>query len=302
MTTMGTTKPTKRLRVFGGTVAVDLFGRETGDWRTRKDVTDLKEKGGGTDKEVMRKIGKLVDPSKINRIFMPRVDTFNARVCDRNTAGWTGVKPNGSRLRIMRGVKADAVILKEGEAGFINSGGCPTMVVLDKSSGTLVVSHAGRESLYDKGFVDGESATPNRPAESVVFSIFDALKPSRMSQIFVFITCGIAGKNFRHPLTHPQHGKRNARLISHLRERNGDSFLAEPADLGMISLRGLIVKQCVKMGVPRTHITCDNIDTYEDRDVRGNHLWWDHRRDREHMTADAIGRNGVLVYFAPPTT
>lgn len=289
--------PTRRFKIWGESVTVDLFGRTTGDWRTRFSVEDLGQPAAQTDRAVMRRLSAVTNPRYVHRILMPRPDTFNAVVVTTETPGWTELAPSNTNVRILRGVLADGVVLGEHEAGFINSGGCPTIIMMDKKSGTIVVGHAGRESLYDKGYIDGGGPTPGRPAESIVYSMLDTLKLAQIRNIHVFITCGISGIHFRHPLSCERYGDRNRAMIEHIRQRWGDSCLLDRPELGRISLHELIVAQCVGRGITRTNISYDSTDTFGDSyEGTGKPVWHDHRRDSVLMPNEKIGRNGVLVY------
>ena len=208
----------------------------------------------------------------------------------------------------MRGVLADAVVIGNGQAGFFNSGGCPTVVMLDRRKNLLMAAHAGRESLYDSGLVDGNCRTPGRMGESVVHSILSVMSPKDMRKVFVFITCGIAGSNFSHSfnLTDAKMSERNKAMIAHLKKRWGASFLLDPPEQGKISLCDLVTVQCTKQGIPRDNIAHDDIntfaDTYGNGLSRGENIWHDHRRDNITMPPEKVGRNGVLVHFAENAT
>jgi|GEM_PF-1333932 len=196
-------------------------------------------------------------------------------------------------LTIWTGFEADGVIVPPGEAMWISSADCPT-IIAQSPCGMMICAHAGRNSLIDVHHLDhGE---PGRPYESVTEAIVATFKRANkdVRELRIFVTCGIGADDFTHPLDHPEFGERNAFMMEKLRGL-GWGCVETPLEQGRINLYMVIRHQFDKLGVPSGQIQSDGINTAADM-LGDEYLWWSHTRARKSGQPEHLAsRNGVLV-------
>lgn len=209
-------------------------------------------------------------------IFVPRVDKFNASLTESS-----GLKNTESELllhevSLHRSDDAsffhDGVILHPGEAAFIITGDCHTIVAWsDNRDEPVIASHAGRNSLHTINH------THSTACESVVYEILK--KYSDPTSVHIRVLAGIGKETFTHPLDHATYAQQNQELVHYFAQFGA----ADPSDVtGSIDIATAIANQFVTQGVPDRQIAWDKIDTATDN------RFWSNRRDGKP-------RNGVLV-------
>lgn len=225
----------------------------------------------------------------VKNIFAPSCKKFNAEIIH------TEKLRHKTRLRggqmFHRGYFADGVILTaKGDAFFISSADCPTIVAIGKN--IAIIAHAGLGCLIDKDKIYNNK--PSRKHESVVDSVMEKFIKTRenIDEIQIFITCGIKGANYSYPSYHPQYGNKNKILINYLLRKYSYSLLGDYSN-GLISLDNLIKNQFVLYGVWPKNVILDNIDTYDDKNSSGEYIW--HSCARGRTPEEKKRRNGVLV-------
>ena len=277
--------PTKTFNAIDG-VRIEIFGRSTGNgratrsWSMRSLSTPEHERPPDWG-ERCEQILRLASAHGSKRVLVPLPFRFNARIVTRDHLRETVCIYHGIPLRT--GAFADGIVLPRNTASFHPSGDCPTIIAKDERNGVVITAHAGRDSLVDRGAIEGRRP---RQWQSVVDSICARMK--EISAVHVAIVCGIGPSFFCHSWDHPKHGSRNRRLIHYIVHRWGtDCILGHPAE-GRINLTTLIRKQFATHGISPDNIAADGVDTYADTGEDGQPLFYSHHRGDEE-------RNGVLV-------
>lgn len=265
---------------FGGAVTVRLFGKPW-DWNI-----------GGENKEDARmRIDTVTKDMNLLNIYAPKPSDFNAVICDPSVLR-EKIAMDQSAARIWRGCNADGTFLqKKGDAFYIGSADCPTIITRNPESGLVVAAHAGRDSLIDKAQVMEKK--PYRTDQSVVDAIVACYHPSTLKNLRVFITCGISSTHFTHPHDDVKWGEHNKKMCAYIRMRWSKDCLPGEKEgegkLGRIALSEIICSQFGIYDVSRENIGSDGIDTYSDIGEKGDYCFWSNRR------GDGAKRNGVLI-------
>ncbi|MCK6462984.1 MAG: laccase domain-containing protein [Candidatus Pacebacteria bacterium] len=226
----------------------------------------------------------------VTNIFAPSCEKFNAEVVWEKSFRQK-IRFRGG-LTIRKGVFADGVVLENRQdAFFVPSADCPTVVATGKY--IVIAAHAGRDCLLDKQKI--HTGKRSRRNGSVVDAIMEKyiMAGEFIKDLRVFITCGIKAENFRHPINHPQYGKKNEVLINHLLTEYGEDCLKGNPEEGKISLDGLIKTQFLRHGVPPENLLADGIDTFSDN-ILDEHVW--HSCARAKTQEEKGQRNGVFIF------
>jgi hypothetical protein len=215
----------------------------------------------------------------IKRIYVPRVDEFNAHLARPEVFINPEIEIIGNDIELLRSDDPsffhDGVILKPGEAAFIITGDCPTIATYsDDETEPIIASHAGRNSLH----------TVNHKHRTNSNSVVDEIAKQYRNpeSVHLRIIAGIGKEQFTHPLDHPTYGEHNRKLVQYFAQFGA----ADPADQkGCLDLIQAITSQAVANGV-FNDISWDGIDTTTDP------RFWSNRRDGKP-------RNGILVCARP---
>lgn len=272
-------RPSKTLSLFDGVVRVFLFGRPT----------DFSKPF--TRPEVMQTVTRLVRGLRIKKVFIPTTTDCNARVVDATPANFKGLRYQGNGVTVYSGASVDGVKMFQPAAVAFDTADCPVLI-LRSPDGSVVATHAGRNSLLD-AYARGVQGVPRRDPESVVFAALASLN-GPASEVRSALVCGIGQPRFDHPAWHQQYGQRNLRMADYLFRHCG-LVVEGPKDVIQINLAGIAQAQLGSRGVltDRRRFFRDGIDTYGDKDSNGQFLWHSHRRDSESGEGDS--RNLVLV-------
>ena len=270
---MAIAKPTKDYEPFGGKVKILVFGKSAPGHNFKpKNLF-----------QVVRNLG-------IKVLYHPDTSTFNTKICG---ARHFTQKFEASGRTIYSGCLADGVVLTtRGEAVWLRTADCPTIIARHGLSGEVIAAHAGRASLIDEGAL--QNGQIQRQPESVVGAIYERLVYSEhlihsgrrtAHHLETYSCCGIGPRQFRHPIDHPEHGQFNEIMNRHIVQHYGaDCFLGRDIDIGALDLHRLIHNQFRLCGVPGDNIHHDSIDT------AGQTRYFFSRRG-----GDLTGHNTILV-------
>ncbi|MHB1163501.1 MAG: hypothetical protein ACYCZZ_03210 [Minisyncoccota bacterium] len=182
----------------------------------------------------------------VRRAYAPQVAPASATIVDA-AALQDRIRLRGN-VSLYRGkdVPADGVFLKQNEAFVMSSAGCP--VIIASVDDHMIVAHAGRDSLIDRGAVMG---TPTRKHVSVVDAIIDAFKQKsaaihRMTMCMQF---SISAEAFEHRFDHPQHGAYNRALAAFIDAKWPGSALRKTADGLLLNLESVFIEQARQAGI-----------------------------------------------------
>ena len=288
--------PTAGYMPFSGRVSIRLYGRisppilggedmlrqpwNVHDWAIKDRIAEeTRANIAGT----LRQIG-------VKTVSAPRPQKFNAVICEPGDLTGDAVSIS-SDVTFMRGLDADGVVVPVETPFWLSSADCLTLVVIDPKTGMTIASHAGRDCLFDRERIYGRP--PSREHESVVDAIITRFKAAHVNAKYLqaFMTCGVGPEHFEHDWGHRDvvMATRNQAMCAHVLMRWGTQCLDGDLLKGKLVLTEIVRAQLVKHGVRVFNIGFDVVDTYDDVNVNGDHLWWSNRR------GDGDKRNGVLV-------
>lgn len=197
----------------------------------------------------------------IRRALVPHA-AFNGLVVEPE-CGRDELLLDAEHVRAMSKAPLEGYELQPGEALISAAGGCMFIAALGKTvRGTMrmIASHAGRDSLIDRGRIEGKVA---RRYEGVVHAIVAAFGrwgiPPKQLELFGFYPLEAAV--FTHRLDHPEYGSFNAAMLEDLQTRWGPrtAYLVADED-GVersvaLSLRQLFLAQARTLGI--LHASCE---------------------------------------------
>lgn len=247
-----------------------LFGAQDGlSWRRESDATSAPI------------IGDFLRSHGISKVYAP--DTHFDGVIHDEVSDDRLLTENHPDILLLPLKGSEGVTdLKLGEAVWLASADCPTVVLTDGEK--LAVVHAGRWSLIPPFWKDN---TINRRRASVIDNAVRAFPQHRWPYITASIHCGIAGDSFAHPLDHWHYGESNQQLLSVIEKRWPSAATVVDSVL-YVSLPDVITKQLKFYGI-RTP-KWDGIDTSSEK-FSGTDIfkWWSASRGD-------IFRNAVFVW------
>lgn len=269
------TSPSATYSLFNGRVEIALYGKPN-NWSLLNPTP-----------EALIRIGEAAQGGQVSTLLAPKPSAFNAKVCLPEDL--REVIDTGNCVRILRGVDADGVIIPEGQAFYLASADCVTIVATDPKSGLTIAAQGGRDCLIDRKRVNGDG--PSREHESVVDAMVARFKEAGINPKYlkVFLTCGIGPKEFEHNFFDPKYGQGNIKMCLDLVAKWGKAVLDGDITRGKIVLTEVIRAQFAAHGVPPYQIGFDVVDTFADTDREGQHRWWSNRR------GDGANRNAVIV-------
>jgi len=254
-------------------IVVDCFGRPH-NWRPKfKNQEDLK-KPEALEQAYLFEI--YAQKHGATKIYAPLTNTFTGLVCDPQELEDNPIVLPDKTVTFYRSYKklVDGLPLPEESIIFQFPADCPTIVV--SCNGKIFAAHAGRDCLFDPGFVHEGERRKHPDRQSVVDEIMQALKPDNHREVFVRIVCSIRARDFSHPTDHAKYGDKNKRLIDFITESFGEGCIHGCKSEGLIDLSQVIKAQFMKYGVPENNILRDDSDTFGD-----SRLWSNRRGDNE---------------------
>ena len=142
---------------------------------------------------------------------------------------------------------ADGVLLNPGETFIMSAAGCP--IILASGGDHFIASHAGRDSLIDRGAVNN---SPTRRHMSIVNAMIHEfrLRKVPITDVVMVMLFAIPADTFEHSFDHPQYGGYNRALYALINARWPKC--ARFVDNRMfLDLESLFIEQALSTGVPR---------------------------------------------------
>lgn len=166
---------------------------------------------------------------------------------------------NNAILKRDKDVPADGVFVRPGEAFIMSGAGCP--LIIATAGEHAIISHAGRDSLIDRGAVMGK---PTRNCGSVVDSIINEFLNLEMPvyDINMCMMFAVPTEKFGHPENDPQYGEFNRRLGVYAHNLWPGSVVKRDGSI-YIDLGALFVEQARQRGVRRARAV-HSLDEYPD--------------------------------------
>lgn len=171
----------------------------------------------------------------------------------------------------------------EKQEGFIMSGaGCS--IITAHGRHVAIVAHAGRDSLVERGSVQGKSA---REHLSVVHAMLDMFRKKGVpaEEVEMHMHFAIPQDVFSHPYDHPEHGPYNRALKAFLERRGWRECFFEKRESLYLDIERLFTLQALEAGV-RLFSTCAPLSMRPDLT---------HTRDgKRHASGEPL-RNLIIV-------
>lgn len=240
------------IRAFGPEDAVE-YGVDNwslGPLQTQSDVTK--------QPSLVLALHSVLNEMGVEDAFAPHVAPSSARVIGTsllrpirlgfNVLGFDRV------LHRNKDIPADAVFLEPGEAFVMSGAGCSIITAIAGSH--MIVAHASRDSLIDRGAVVGK---PIRKNVSVVHTIVEALQKrgAKATDICMCMRFAIPAKSFGHPKNHPDPNYRayNRGLKPFFEKQGWQEGITEEGGSVFIDLQRLFVEQACLEGVSQAYFT-----------------------------------------------
>jgi len=281
-------------RVCGGGTA-SVFGKPT-------DFRGLFEK-----ESLLACMVQHVRDQGVSKLLLPNVSHFNARIADSCELFQKKVDVDG--VGVYTQCFVDGVRITKGQALFIASADCPTLVFSIPQGDFVVVCHAGKNSLLDPCRIDHSGKV--RTHGSVVDRALEFFKGNK-KDLRIDVLCGIGAQAVNYSASDQKYGDQNKTLISYVFDKWGGEVFApllkggkmvRPSGFdrcmeGHLDFFALVRAQAKIHGVPHVNILSDGVCTYTDGTGSHGGRFWSHKRQVEGGVASAEGkRNGVLVAF-----
>lgn len=205
-----------------------------------------------------------------HRALAPNVAPSSARIVDSCVLTRRISLGGGVSIRRNKEVPADGILLNRGRAFVMSGAGCPVIVASDGYD--VIVAHAGRDSLVDRGAVVGK---PAREHVSVVEAIIGAFVdrgaiPNGIEMCMLFsIPSGV----FEHRLDHEVYGDYNRALAMFIAKKWGSGIINGPESSFFLDLECLFEEQAFQAGVSNawsTHSLGEFPELAHTRDGKGS--------------------------------
>jgi len=221
-------KPTQVYKLFGDSVAVYAFGVQPGGEKVESEEIIVFALENGAKKirgiDVSRHNALVLNFSEVDESERPQVDGL--------------------------------VLALPGQAVWLRTADCPTLVIKNQNTGNVAVAHASRNSLL----------------KNLIPTIFGHVGNS----LAAFSCIGIAAKDYTHPPNYPGYENRNQQLVRNLVDQYSTRvFEGDPYQNGALDLHKLIEQQFIKCGVRESQISHDDVNTFDDKRFHS------HRREGE---------------------
>lgn len=193
---------------------------------------------------------KVLGELSARNVYAPHVGSASARIVSPTALSQIVHIRDGVNLRRNSRFPADGTLIRPGDAFAMCVAGCP--VVIATGGGHMVVAHAGRDSLVDRGAVTG---TSTRTYVSVVHAILatfreEGVQPGRIAMRMLL---AIPAEKFGHWFGHPQYGGFNRRLAEFVDFRWKGACSVRSNGSGpctaFLNLERLFIAQAIEAGV-----------------------------------------------------
>ncbi len=223
-------------------------------------------------------------------LYAPIPSTFNALMCTEDQLMGKRVElrslPYHTNLWLYRGVYADGTVLSSKHAFVLSLAGCSIIKMRGKGT-QLGVAHAGRDSLIDRGRLEGKR---KRRYESIVMSLVEAMLKTTPSvrDLEVDILFSINPEHFPHPWSHKVYGHINKLMTEDIALQWGRQCILNYEDAkkraeGKINPEEVIRSQLISLGVLPKKIRSVPAPPRD--------LWADTREGN----GDSLMRNAVII-------
>lgn len=182
-----------------------------------------------------------------HRAYALHVAQSNARIVDTCILTKRISLGGGVSIRLNKLVPADGIILKKGRAFAMNGVGCPVVIASDGYD--VIVAHAGRDSLIDRGAVVGK---PTREHVSVVDAVVGALvdRGAIPNEIEMCMLFSIPSGVFEHRFDHEVYGDYNRALAMFITKRWWSGIIGPKSSSSFfLDLECLFEEQAFQAGV-----------------------------------------------------
>ncbi|MHB8913412.1 MAG: hypothetical protein ACYC4I_00115 [Minisyncoccota bacterium] len=199
---------------------------------------------------LVRALRKSLLEFGVTRAFAPHVAAASGKIV--NPAKLTTDIPFWEVVvQRNQGLPADGVFLKPEGAFMMSGAGCP--IILASAGKHLIVAHAGRDSLIDRGAVMGKQSRRRLSIVDEIVCTFgrNGRSPKEIAMVMMF---AIPAGNFEHRENHPVYGEYNRALVTFAERwrgailwRNGHPHL---------NLERVFLEQARQAGVRRAQAIC----------------------------------------------
>ncbi|MFM2357565.1 MAG: Multi-copper polyphenol oxidoreductase laccase [Candidatus Parcubacteria bacterium] len=270
-------------------------------------------RGLSQNTELLQSLVHHAHEHHIASLCLPMVSLFNACVAE----GLSQFRKSRTVLetKVFEECFVDGVRISKGEAFFVASADCPTLVFSSPNKKYVVACHAGLKSLVDYNRIYHEGRI--RTHQSVVDRALEFFRGDELN-VSIGVVCGIGAHAVEYSTTDKKYGTRNSMLVEYVfGQWGGDCFapyidktrgdvsdnpkLVRPSSLsqclgGHIDLFALVRAQAEKRNVPRGQVLTDGICTYTTGSGSHGGKFHSHRRQMQDGVKPEEGkRNGVLV-------
>lgn len=192
---------------------------------------------------------KVMSEMCVREVLAPHVSPASAEIINSDVLT-DSINLGSIRMYRNKMVPADGVFLEPKQAFVMSVAGCPIILAsadAGENNGQLIVAHAGRDSLIDRGAIQGK---PQREHVSVVHAIIDSFKKMGVSvrNITMVMMYAIPTNKFNHDADHPQYGEFNRALTTFVEKRWPDGILREDGHT-FLSLENVFIGQASQAGI-----------------------------------------------------
>ncbi|MCX6786432.1 MAG: hypothetical protein NTU85_01255 [Candidatus Kaiserbacteria bacterium] len=182
----------------------------------------------------------------VHKAFAPNVVLSSAQIVESSLLEDKIKLGEHASLYRKQNLPADGVFLGKRQAFVMSGAGCP--VIIATAGEYMVVAHAGRDSLINRGVVIGE---PNREYISVVHTIVKALHDRKVPihEITMCMHFAIPTMMFEHRFDNPSYGSYNQALASLINSRWPSGIRRKNNSSVFISLEDIFEEQARQMGI-----------------------------------------------------
>lgn len=184
----------------------------------------------------------------IKEAFAPRAAAASAHIVSSSElmcADQIGLRD--TLLYRNHALPADGVLLESNQAFVMSGAGCP--IIIGTAGEKMIVAHAARDSLIDRGTVVGK---PTRQHVSIVDAMIEKFQKhgASLDDIALAMLFAIPALEFEHSVHHPQYGEYNKKLIQFVSANYPDGILRR-AGTTYLNLELVFIGQAQQAGVRR---------------------------------------------------
>jgi hypothetical protein len=189
----------------------------------------------------------------LHRVFAPNIAPASARIIDTRLLKEAVNLGEDIVMYRNQDEAGDGVFLGRGTGIAMGIAGCPAVIAT--AGEQMIVAHAGRDSLIDRGAVLGE---PTRRHVSIVDAIIEAFLERGISpnDIVMCMLFAIPAKEFVHSFSHPEYGLYNYRLCEFIHKNQWSNGMDSQKNLLYLDLEMIFQEQARQNGVQNVFFGC----------------------------------------------